>query len=190
MASPRKQTAMASACTAARWRRGTSAARCTSTVPAPARARLLHLIYRSNLRKQFMTKHSMPVNRRILIIDDNRDIHGDFRKVIGGDTADTVRLAAAELALLGEKPPEALNLGFEIDSAYQGQEGVARVQQALDEGRPYAMAFVDMRMPPGWDGLETIERLWAIDPDVQIVICSAHSDYDWTDLVARLDRSD
>jgi len=137
-----------------------------------------------------MSKHTLPVNRRILIIDDNRDIHGDFRKVIGGDTADTVRLAAAELALLGEKPPEAINLGFEIDSAYQGQEGVARVQQALDEGRPYAMAFVDMRMPPGWDGLETIERLWAVDPDVQIVICSAHSDYDWTDVVARLNNSD
>jgi diguanylate cyclase (GGDEF)-like protein len=52
------------------------------------------------------------------------------------------------------------------------------------------MAFVDMRMPPGWDGLETIERLWAIDPDVQVVICSAHSDYDWIEVVARLDNSD
>ena len=149
------------------------------------------MIYRSNLRRAIdALSTSLPVNRRILIIDDNRDIHRDFRKVIGGDTEDTVRLAAAELALLGEKPPAALNLGFEIDSAYQGQEGVARVQQALDEGRPYAMAFVDMRMPPGWDGLETIERLWAIDPDVQIVICSAHSDYDWTDVVARLNNSD
>ena len=77
-----------------------------------------------------------------------------------------------------------------MDSAYQGQEGVARVQRAKDEGRPYAMAFVDMRMPPGWDGLETIEHLWAVDPDVQIVICSAHSDYDWTDVVARLNNSD
>ena len=83
-----------------------------------------------------------------------------------------------------------ISQGFEIESAYQGQEGVALVQQALEEGRPYAMAFVDMRMPPGWDGLETIERLWAIDPDVQVVICSAHSDYDWADVVARLNNSD
>jgi DNA-binding NarL/FixJ family response regulator len=52
------------------------------------------------------------------------------------------------------------------------------------------MAFVDMRMPPGWDGLETIERLWAVDPDVQVVICSAHSDRNWTDVVARLNNSD
>src|ERR1700676_2664687 len=137
-----------------------------------------------------MAKNTMPVNRRILIIDDNEDIHRDFRKVLGGGIDDAAALAMAELALLGESPPTHTNPDFEIDSALQGRDGVARVRQALDEGRPYAMAFVDMRMPPGWDGLETIERLWAIDPDVQIVICSAHSDYDWTDVVARLHNSD
>ena len=137
-----------------------------------------------------MAKNTATVNRRILIIDDNPDIHGDFCKVIGGGLDEAGALAAAELALLGESSPSGMNLGFEVDSAFQGQEGVARVQQALDEGRPYAMAFVDMRMPPGWDGLETIEHLWAIDPDVQIVICSAHSDYNWTDVVARLNNSD
>jgi diguanylate cyclase (GGDEF)-like protein len=137
-----------------------------------------------------MHKNTTPVNRRILVIDDNRDIHADFRKVIGNGLDDAGTLAAAELALLGETAPTIIDRGFEIDSAYQGQEGVARVKQALEDGRPYAMAFVDMRMPPGWDGLETIERLWAVDPDVQIVICSAHSDYDWTEVVARLDNSD
>jgi diguanylate cyclase len=136
------------------------------------------------------SSNTMPVNRRILIIDDNRDIHRDFRKVIGGGFDDASSMAAAELAILGETAPTAPKNTFEMDSAYQGQEGVARVQQALDEGRPYAMAFVDMRMPPGWDGLETIERLWKVDPDVQVVICSAHSDYDWTDVIARLDHSD
>ncbi len=137
-----------------------------------------------------MHKPLVPANRRVLVIDDNLDIHTDFRKVIGGGAGDTTALAAAELALLGETSPLAVDVGFEVDSAYQGQEGVARVRQALAEGRPYAMAFVDMRMPPGWDGLETIERLWAVDPDVQIVICSAHSDYNWTDVVARLNNSD
>ncbi|MGO8973771.1 MAG: EAL domain-containing protein [Steroidobacteraceae bacterium] len=137
-----------------------------------------------------MAKDTAPANRRILVIDDNPDIHGDFRKVIGGGLDDATILAAAEFALLGENSPSNMNLGFELDSAFQGQEGLARVQQALNEGRPYAMAFVDMRMPPGWDGLETIEHLWAIDPDIQIVICSAHSDYNWTDVVARLNNSD
>ncbi len=47
-----------------------------------------------------------------------------------------------------------------------------------------------MRMPPGWDGLETIEHLWKADPDVQVVVCSAHSDYDWADFFERLGHSD
>jgi diguanylate cyclase (GGDEF)-like protein len=130
------------------------------------------------------------MNRRILVIDDNAAIHSDFRKVLGADGDDASALAAAELAILGEAPLQAVNRGFEVDSAYQGQEGVAKIRQAVAEGRPYAMAFVDMRMPPGWDGLETIERLWGIDPEMQVVICSAHSDRDWTDVVSRLNNSD
>jgi diguanylate cyclase len=137
-----------------------------------------------------MVRDALPVNRRILVIDDNQDIHGDFRKVLGGGLDASGELAAAELALLGESLPQNMSAGFEVDSAFQGKEGVARVQQALEEGRPYAMAFVDMRMPPGWDGLETIEKLWVVDADVQVVICSAHSDYDWTEVVDRLNRCD
>ena len=137
-----------------------------------------------------MVRDASPVNRRILVIDDNQDIHADFRKVLGSGFSASGELAAAELALLGESLPQNMNAGFEVDSAFQGKEGVARVQQALAEGRPYAMAFVDMRMPPGWDGLETIQQLWAVDADVQVVICSAHSDYDWTEVVDRLNRCD
>src|ERR1700688_3697258 len=137
-----------------------------------------------------MDKQSSSPNRRILIIDDSVDIHDDFRKVLGGGLDSAASLAAAEFALLGESLPTNMNPGFEVESAMQGQEGVVRGQKAIDEGRPFAMGFVDMRMPPGWDGLETIERLWAVDPDVQVVICSAHSDYDWSDVVARLKNSD
>ena len=49
------------------------------------------------------------------------------------------------------------------------------MRQALAEQRPYAMAFVDVRMPPGWDGIETIGHLWAVEPDLQIVLCTAYS---------------
>ncbi|MGB9329210.1 MAG: EAL domain-containing protein, partial [Steroidobacteraceae bacterium] len=76
------------------------------------------------------------------------------------------------------------------DSAMQGREGVERARVALAEGRPYSVAFVDMRMPPGWDGLETIEHLWAIDPEIQVVVCSAYTDYDWLELLERLGHSD
>lgn len=52
------------------------------------------------------------------------------------------------------------------------------------------MAFIDMRMPPGWDGLETIERLWQVDPKLQIALCTAYSDYSWEDIAERLQLGD
>ncbi|HYL71089.1 MAG TPA: diguanylate cyclase, partial [Candidatus Dormibacteraeota bacterium] len=136
-----------------------------------------------------MASHS-DNRRRVLIVDDNRAIHEDFIKILGGDGDGNSELLEAERLLLGEPAATDARPRFEIDTALQGQEGVARVRQALKDERPYAMAFIDMRMPPGWDGLETIQHLWALDPHVQVVICSAHSDYDWTEVVARLDHSD
>jgi signal transduction histidine kinase len=64
------------------------------------------------------------------------------------------------------------------------------VQMARNESRPYAVAFVDMRMPPGWDGLETIEHLWEVDAELQVVICSAYTDHSWEDIVRRLGHDD
>lgn len=64
------------------------------------------------------------------------------------------------------------------------------MQHAVEEGRPYALAFTDMRMPPGWDGLETIEKLWAVDPNLQIALCTAYSDYSWEAMAERLEFGD
>ena len=64
------------------------------------------------------------------------------------------------------------------------------VKQSLAESRPFAMAFLDVRMPPGWDGVETAARLWEVCPDLQIVICTAYSDYSWDEMRARLDQPD
>jgi diguanylate cyclase len=134
---------------------------------------------------------SLMMRHRVIIIDDNEAIHADFRKILEEERDGRDELLAVERALFGEEiaPPPARPM-FEIDTALQGQAGVACVRRSLEEGRPYALAFVDMRMPPGWDGLETIERLWAIDPNVQVVICSAHSDYDWIEVIRRLNYSD
>ncbi|MBL9188455.1 MAG: response regulator [Opitutaceae bacterium] len=131
-----------------------------------------------------------PPNRRILVIDDNRAIHDDFKKILGASASTTGALDDAEAALFGDDGPKATSLGFEVDSAMQGREGLERVQQALAEGRPYAMAFVDMRMPPGWDGVETIAKIWAAYPDLQVVVCTAYSDYSWDEMIATLGQSD
>ncbi len=136
-------------------------------------------------------KHSA-FNRRILIVDDNAAIHQDFRKVLNlpPEHAAQSALDLLEADILGEAARMSVRPDFEVDSAYQGQEGLAKVRRAVADGRPYALAFIDMRMPPGWDGLETIEHLWEADPDLQVVICSAHTDYDWTEVVQRLGHSD
>jgi len=138
-----------------------------------------------------VSKPSPPSNR-VLLIDDNAAIHGDFRKVLNADTQDGTQevLAQLEADLFDEEKTVSARPNFDVDSAYQGKEGVAMVRAALERGQPYAMAFVDMRMPPGWDGLQTIEELWRVDSDVQVVICSAHTDYDWSEVVERLNHSD
>ncbi|ATE79460.1 MULTISPECIES: putative bifunctional diguanylate cyclase/phosphodiesterase [Pseudomonas] len=127
-------------------------------------------------------------NRRILIIDDTPSIHEDFRKILGADTDDELTLAGTEAALFDT--PQTTRLVFQLDSAYQGQEALKLVKRAQAEGRPYAMAFTDMRMPPGWDGLETIERLWKADPNLQIALCTAFSDYTWEAMAERLEFGD
>ncbi len=130
-------------------------------------------------------------NVRILITDDNSAIHDDFRRILTTAAQDDTELSEAESLLFGD--PAATPLGhpdYALDFALQGEKAVQYVKSARADGRRYAMAFVDMRMPPGWDGLETIERLWEEDPGVQIVICSAHSDYDWRDIFERLGHSD
>ena len=136
-----------------------------------------------------MNQPSPEINHRILIIDDNRAIHGDFRKILAPARPDDQARAAAA-ALFGEAVEGRPAIRFELDSAYQGQEGLELVQRALAAGRPYAMAFMDVRMPPGWDGVETTARIWAIDPDLQIVLCTAYSDYSWEEMSAKLGQSD
>jgi len=131
-----------------------------------------------------------PVAHRILVVDDNAAIHTDFKKILSSPSKLNTALAAEEAALLGEVVRESKHPVFDLDCALQGQVAVELVRSALAGNRPYALAFLDMRMPPGWDGLETLEHLWAADPHVQIVICSAYSEYDWSELHARIGHSD
>ena len=131
-----------------------------------------------------------PVNRRILIIDDNRAIHDDFRKILTPQRPVNAALDAMEDALFGDTPDDVKKDLFEISSAYQGREAYESVVRALESGNPFAMAFVDVRMPPGWDGVETISRMWEKAPDLQVVICSAYSDYSWEQIIEKLGQSE
>jgi signal transduction histidine kinase len=131
-------------------------------------------------------------NRRILIVDDNSAIHADFQKILGGRSAGQSNIQALENQLFGEADEKQANElePFSIHFASQGREGLDLVRRAVAEGQPYALAFIDMRMPPGWDGIETTSELWKVDPALQIVICTAYSDHSWDDMMAKLGRSD
>jgi signal transduction histidine kinase/AmiR/NasT family two-component response regulator len=129
-------------------------------------------------------------NRRILVIDDNRAIHEDFRKILGKKPSRAGNLAQAEADLFGDTVETVAMPEFEIDSAFQGREGFDLIVKSVEENRPYAMAFVDVRMPPGWDGVETTAHIWEKYPDLQVVICTAYSDYSWQDMLKKLGYSD
>jgi PAS domain S-box-containing protein len=125
-------------------------------------------------------------------VDDNQSIHADFQEILCPANSSTAAARKLEAALFDEQEDEAITarIRFELDSAFQGQEALAMVEQSLAENRPYAMAFVDVRMPPGWDGIETISRIWKVDPDLQIVVCTAYSDHTWEEMRAKVGQPD
>ena len=127
---------------------------------------------------------------RVLIVDDNPAIHDDFRKIMGVKTAEQSHLDNVEKELFGHTQAAPERRGFRIDSAFQGQEALELVKKSLAEGDPYVVAFVDVRMPPGWDGVETLERIWKCAPELQAVICTAYSDYSWDEMTRRLGHTD
>jgi signal transduction histidine kinase len=125
---------------------------------------------------------------RILVVDDNPAIHEDLRKVLGvtrgGDRGELLDL---EHDILGAPSHERADIPpFVLTSAYQGQDALALTEAACAAGTPFAVAIVDVRMPPGWDGIETIERLWAVDPQLQIVLCTAYTDHSFADISRRI----
>ncbi|NOX77219.1 MAG: diguanylate cyclase [Gammaproteobacteria bacterium] len=136
-------------------------------------------------------------NTRILIVDDNESIHEDFRKVLLQEKNENhAALDELEAELFGEDSSEAAlpstenDLEYRVDSAFQGEEALEMVNKAEAEGQPYSLIFMDVRMPPGWDGIETISHIWIDHPYLEMVLCTAYSDYTWDDIVAKLGCTD
>ena len=135
-----------------------------------------------------MPEHSDSFNR-VLVIDDNPSIHEDFRKILAPQDNST-ELDNLSAELFGNPATDSNEEPFVLDGASQGKEGLEKVVSASRVGKPYGVAFVDIRMPPGWDGVETIERLWREDPNLQVVICTAYSDISWSEMSARIGKGD
>src|ERR1700722_16646295 len=129
-------------------------------------------------------------NHRILVIDDNRSILEDFRRVFLASANRRDSLDEEEALLFTNKRDNFQVPIFEIDSAYQGQEGLDLIEKSIDEERPYALAFVDVFMPPGWDGVETTCRIWEKYSDLHVVVCTAYSGYSWEEMLRKLGYSE
>ncbi len=125
---------------------------------------------------------SLEKNHRILIVDDNEAIHDDFRKILQCDD-DEADFDSHEAQIFGEATQTHRRTRFEMDFAFQGDEAVECISDSIKAGRRFALAFLDVRMPPGLDGLHTAAKLWKVDPDVQVVICTAYSDYSWEEMM-------
>lgn len=129
---------------------------------------------------------------RIIVIDDNAAIHDDFRKILGKTLETDSELEDMESLLFDTQTDKALDnhVHFEIEYAFQGQDGLDIVKEAQASDNPFSLAFVDGRMPPGWDGIETISHLWQAAPDLQVVLCTAYADYSWSEIQKILGESD
>src|SRR6186997_315205 len=107
-------------------------------------------------------------SQRILVIGEDQEVHHEFRKILDAKNA----------GFAGEQTSVTDRIGFpqgrtyEIHTAYKGEEGLSKVQQALAENRPYAVAIIDHGVETAADGIETTRRLWKLCPDLQVVICT------------------
>lgn len=134
-------------------------------------------------------------NNRILVVDDNELIHEDFRKILLNTESiqEQNEYINLEKELFGSTSSSTLlipEISYEIDFSFQGQDAFEMVKNAENIGKPYALIFMDVRMPPGWDGIETIAKIWDHYPNIEIVICSAYSDYSWDKIVSKLGNND
>jgi signal transduction histidine kinase len=127
---------------------------------------------------------------RILIVDDNAAIHDDFQKILRSRSVEEDTLDKMARELFGRPARPVPKHEFALDSAFQGREAVARIEAAMVGRRPYSLVFLDVRMPPGWDGLDTLEAIWRVDPRVHVVLCTAYADYSWDEIVTRVGETD
>jgi CheY-like chemotaxis protein len=134
--------------------------------------------------------------RRILIIDDQNSIHDVFRSVLLRPAINNGVLNDLESELFG--PPSTMgnddasteNVSHVVEFAHQGEEGCLKLQAALERGEHFDLAFVDMQMPPGWNGIETIHQLWALMPSLPVVVCTAYSKYSWISICKLLGNTE
>ena len=135
-----------------------------------------------------IVEHSGTVAARVLILDDEPEILTEYAVILspaprtGGDVQE---LAALEQELFGHEPQERDVPDLDVTLCKQGDEAVEEVKRAMTANRQFAVAFLDVRMPPGIDGVTAAARIRDIDPNISIVIVTGYSDVHPRDIARR-----
>lgn len=120
-----------------------------------------------------MEKSKKTAINRILVVDDDTMIVEEYLRCLGGDLDPDLSgstLGGLEKVLFGEETADSDGARFEVHSCNQGAAAVDLVRQAVSDGNPFAIVFLDIRMPPGIDGIEAGKQIRGIDPNVNIVV--------------------
>ena len=116
-------------------------------------------------------------NTRVLVVDDQEEIHIDFQEILGEKNRKAASDDLADTFLpIDPKTSEPYLPSFELTHASSGDEAYQLVKAAKEAGHPFAVAYIDIRMPPGMDGIETVRRLRAFERNLEIVIMTAYTD--------------
>ena len=127
-------------------------------------------------------------NTRVLIVDDQDEIHIDFQEILSAKNRQTASDDLAEAFLPGSSQSSRTHLpSFELSHASSGTEAYEIVKAATASNRPFAVAYIDIRMPPGIDGVETIRRIRAFEKNLEIVIMTAYTDKPLHEIVTNME---
>lgn len=136
----------------------------------------------------------MQRNHRILLVDDNEAIHEDIESILTfrdpSSEEDFLKIEHELFEEETESTDEPVNVEYQIDHAYRGEEAIQMVEKADRDGYPYSLVFMDVRMPPGMNGIEAVKKIWDDYPYIEVVICTAYSDYSWEQIIKNLGTSD
>jgi len=128
---------------------------------------------------------------RILIIDDNENIHEDFRKILTGRVRMEEELSRIDTELFGLQQEVGFDdKVFEVVCQLSGEAGLESVERGWQENLPFSVVFLDLEMSPGWNGIQTAEKLWEVDPNLQIVTITGFSKYEWKEIAAGAKHTD
>lgn len=122
------------------------------------------------------------MNNRILIVDNNADIHDDFVKILIAEPEVDDQFRDLEMELFAESvnSTDADSGTFALDvvlkHAYQGEEAYQMFMDSEAANQPFALIFMDLQMPPGWNGIKTINKIWQYADHPHMVMCHTFSD--------------